>query len=170
MKLQIYAWSLYLISKQAAKQMLVNYVKFNLYISRWDPPLSGFSECTSKQIVHLWLRDFTVMFTAFGGACDNRSTRWLIIPTVALTALQRLAFDPRRWGITSAAERMIGGKRDGPNLLSRYYTPVKQDSRGRAGETRGTRGGRGRAKQKQRERWINQETARMQESEATEEW
>lgn len=45
-----------------------------------------------------------------------------------------ISFWPYRWEITSTAERMIGGKWDSRNSLSRYLRPVKEDRRERVKE------------------------------------
>lgn len=83
-----------------------------------------------------------------------RGAGWLITLTTALTALHRLAFWPYRWEITSTAERMIGGKQDGTNLLSHYHSPVTKHWLGGLGrdKTMQRTGGR-----KRREGLINKE-------------
>lgn len=78
---------------------------------------------------------------------------------------------PYRWEITSTAERMIGGKRDGLNLLSHYHSPVRKGWReweGGGNEGRGRERQRERAKQRQteRKRGINQQGRRMRERNA----
>lgn len=66
-----------------------------------------------------------------------------------------ISFWPYRWEITSTAERMIGGKRDAPNLLSHYRRPDREDWRewvreGQKGQ--GEKGGRARQTQTEGER------------------
>lgn len=71
----------------------------------------------------------------------------------ATDCFTQISLWPYRWEITSAAERMIGGKWDGPNLLSHYHSPVRKDGREWEGE-----GQRGReSKTERREGLINKE-------------
>lgn len=143
------------------------WLSFNLCVTEWNLLLGFFFfKYTKKQQVCLCYRDFPVMFTAVCRNLQYRRMEWLIIPTVALTGLQRLAFDLACERSHQPLRGRYGGKRDCPILLSYYRSTVRKDWRER--QRVGKRvGERKHNRDKQRERGINQQRSRVRENKAT---
>lgn len=150
-----------------AKQMPANDIKYgcdSIFVSKWNLLLCVFffSEMHVKA---------SGVFVG-GGRISKRCLRHFVAPVISqrsvidysdrgIDCFTPISLWPYRWEITSTAGRMIGGKRDGPNLPSHYHSPVRKDwggmGEGRDKRTEGEREKRG----------INQQGRRMRESIAT---